>query len=198
MANQRFYLDLKMLAKRANQRMVRLEHEEIKSPAYKAVQAQLEMLGKVTKGDRGRRFSETGKVTYNEYEMQKRILTKFLEQTTSTTKGAKSYYDRVYETASEEYGLAERGISKDEWLEFWENMPGNKKDRIHYSMAIKIFKAVIKKQGEEINENEYTAAEIAKEIEAHDNLKDVYSALGLTWREVEAEDTTFNDFVRKD
>ena len=50
------------------------EKQGIKSPAYKAVQAKLEMIGRQTKGDRGRRFSETGRATYNEDELQKRIL----------------------------------------------------------------------------------------------------------------------------
>ena len=99
MASTRFYKDLRQLAKQANQRMVRLEKAGIKSPAYEAAQAKLEMIGRSSKTAQGRRFSETGKATYNEYEQIKKILEEFIGQKTSTVKGANKYIDDVWQGA---------------------------------------------------------------------------------------------------
>ena len=56
-----YYSDLRTLAKRANQRMRELEKRDAQSPAYQAVQAKLEMLGKRASASKGRRFSESGR-----------------------------------------------------------------------------------------------------------------------------------------
>ena len=99
--NVRFYNDLRLKEKAANERMRQLEKRGLNSPAYQSVQAQLEILGKRTKGNRGRRFSETGKATYNEAELLNKILDNFLyEQSTSTVKGAKEYQKDVWESGS--------------------------------------------------------------------------------------------------
>ena len=100
MAYVRFYEDLRLKEKRANERMRQLEKAKIKSPAYQAVQAKLEVLGKQTKGDRGRRFSETGKATYNEMEALEKILNNFLGYETSTLRGAKKYREDIWQTAN--------------------------------------------------------------------------------------------------
>ena len=197
MANQRFYADLRKLQKRANQRLVRLEQADIESPAYRAIQAQLEMIGRSAKTAAGRRFSETGKATYNEYEMQKAMLEKFLSQTTSTTKGAKKAISESYETASRNYGLEELGITQKQWGEFWENFPANKKDRMFYEQAVKIFKSVVRRQGQpDFDENEYSAAEIAQAIQESSTISEIYDKLELDWETVEAEDTPFEDFLK--
>ena len=86
---RRAFADLRLKEKAANERMRQLEKRDIKSPAYLAVQAKLEVLGKQTKGDRGRRFSETGKATYSEKAVLNKILDEFLGMETSTIKGAK-------------------------------------------------------------------------------------------------------------
>ena len=67
----KFSAEIKKLAKRANQRMVELEQHAINSPAYKAVQATLEMMGRRAKTAFGRRFSETGKGTSVQYRVQR-------------------------------------------------------------------------------------------------------------------------------
>ena len=95
MANKRFYADLRSKAKRANQRMLRLEREGITSAAYQAAQAKLEVLGRQASGDKGRRFSESGKATYNEMRLQSMILDEFLNAVTSTVSGTKQYYEDV-------------------------------------------------------------------------------------------------------
>ena len=177
--SKRFDAELRKMQKRANERMRQLELQGIKSPSYKAVQAKLEILGKRTKDDRGRRFSETGRATYNEAEMQKRILREFLEADTSTIKGAKNYYDRVWQSAQEndKNGIKAAGISRDQWFEFWENMPDNKKDRMFYSQQVKIFTSFMRKNGDLVDEGKITIEEIADSIQEANELNEVFSNL---------------------
>lgn len=174
---KRFYPELRLMQKRANERMRQLEKQGIKSPAYQAIQAKLEILGRQTKGDRGRRFSETGRASYNEMEMQMRYLREFLEANTSTLTGAKDYYDRVWETAQKnaDNNIAAAGITRDQWFEFFESLPDSKKDRMFYSQQVKIFTAVMKKNGELINENKITIEEIADAIQEAEKLNEVFS-----------------------
>lgn len=183
MAERRFYASLRQKAKQANQRMLRLERKGMKSPAYQAAQAKLEMLGKrSTKG--GRRFSETGKATYNEMEMMSKILDDFLNNKTSTVKEARNYYDSVWEGANRNNKLVEAGISKEEWFDFWESMP-DKKDRVYSSeQIVGMLRAYKNKEGSLEDANKMTMAEIAEEIEASRNLKSAYNSLGLTAEDV--------------
>ena len=185
--NKRFYSGLRLKEKAANERMRQLELAGIKSPAYQRVQAQLEVLGKRTKGDRGRRFSETGKATYNEMELLDKILNEFLyENETSTLKGAREYMDEVWSSANKNQKLAEAGITRDEWLKFWENMP-SKKDRIYGSeQYVAMIRAYSKKNGKLEDMDKMTIEEITAEIEASKDLKSAYKALGLTTKQVSA------------
>ena len=175
--------ELRLMQKKANERMRQLEIKGIKSPAYQAVQAKLELLGKQRKGDRGRRFSETGKGTYNERQMQKRFLREFLEADTSTLKGAKDYYDRVWETAQKNNKLADAGISRDQWFNFFENMPDKKRDRMFYSQQVKIFKAFMRKNGELVDEGKITIEDIADSIQESEKLNEVFSNLNELYEE---------------
>lgn len=173
---KRFDPELRLMQKKANERMRQLEKQDINSPAYQAIQAKLEILGRKTKGDRGRRFSETGKGSYNEIEMQKRYLKEFLEAKTSTLTGAKDYYDRVWETAQNnlDNNIAAAGITREQWFEFFENMPDSKKDRMFYSEQVKIFTAVMKVNGDLIDENKITIEDIADAIQDADRLNEVF------------------------
>ena len=190
--------------------MRQLEKAGIKSPAYQAVQAQLEVLGKRTKGDRGRRFSETGRATYNEMELLNRILNTFLyENKTSTLAGAREYERDVWESANKNNKLAAAGISRADWLNFWENMPNKEKDRLYGSTqnvamvrAFTIKRDKIREMSEDerqkmiksgqlteeqlstFMDDTYTMQEIAEEIQASKNLKDAYKKLGLSSSEV--------------
>lgn len=209
--NKRFYPELRLKQKAANERMRQLEKLEMKSPAYQAVQAKLEILGKSMKGNRGRRFSETGKATYNEMEVLNKVLDEFLYgDTTSTIKGARDYWDDVWTTANKNAHLNEIGISREEWLDFWESMP-DKKERLYgSSQNVAIIRAfAIKKDAnrtemqalrdkrkltadeqarlEQLEDlNSMTAQEIVDEIQASKNLKNAYSRLGLTYNDVKA------------
>lgn len=175
--NKRYDAELRRLQKVANERMRQLEMQDIKSPAYKAVQARLEILGKERKGNRGRRFSETGKGTYNEREMQKKILREFLAGKTATVSGAKDYYDRVWATANKDDKLSNLGITRDQWFEFFENLPDQKKDRMFYSQQVKIFKEFMRKNGELVDKNKLTVEQIANSMQNAEQLNDVYKNL---------------------
>ena len=184
-AETRFYANLRQKAKQANQRMVRLEKEGINSPAYQAAQAKLEMLGKRETSKGGRRFSETGKATYNEMEMLNKFLDEFLNDAkTSTVKGAKQYYEDVWEGANRNQQLSEAGITKDEWFDFWESMP-DKKDRVYGSeQIVAMVRAYKAKEGNLEDSDKMSMAEIAEAIESSRNLKSAYNSLGITANEV--------------
>lgn len=187
MANVRFYNDLRLKEKAANERMRQLEKAGLNSPAYQAVQAKLEILGKQTKGDRGRRFSETGKATYNEMETLNKILDDFLyNYETSTLKGARQYERDVWDNANANNQLTDAGISRDDWLEFWKNMP-DRKDRLYDSEHyVSMIRAYSIKNGQLTDDNKMSMAEIAEEIEASKNLKDAYNRIGITYKEADA------------
>ena len=186
--NKRYYADLRSKQKRANQRIVRLEQLDIESPAYQAVQAKLEILGKQTSGNRGRRFSETGKATYNEYEILNKILDDFLNMETSTQKGARQWVEDVWQGAlKSDKGLLikEAGITKEEWLDFWSNMPADKKNRMFGSeQIVKMLRSYTYQNRELKDENKMSMAEIAEAINSAKSVKEGYNALGLTYKEV--------------
>ena len=187
MAQRRFYNDLRLLQKRANQAMVRLERLDFESPAYRVVQAQLEILGKQAVGNRGRRFSETGKATYNEYEAQKKILEEFLNLKTRTISGAKDWLSNVWESASqnEDLKLKETGVTRDQWLEFWENMPSKHQDRILDSNEyVKILRTYTYKNRKKTDEQKMSAREIAEAIQEQGSIKAAREALGLTYKDI--------------
>ena len=184
--NRRFYSDLRLKEKAANERMRQLEKAGINSPAYQAIQAKLEVLGKQTKGNRGRRFSETGKATYNEKELLNKILDEFLNYDTSTLSGARRYNESVWTNANKNNKLAEAGISRDEWLKFWESMP-DRADRLYgSSQIVAIVRAYSMKNGNLEDEDKFSVEEIAEEIQASKNLKDAYRKLGLSTDEVQS------------
>lgn len=187
MAYVKFYNDLRLKEKAANERMRQLEKAGLNSPAYQAVQAKLEILGKQTKGDRGRRFSETGKATYNEMETLNKILDDFLyNYETSTLKGARQYERDVWDNANANNQLTDAGISRDDWLEFWKNMP-DRKDRLYDSEHyVSMIRAYSIKNGQLTDDNKMSMAEIAEEIEASKNLKDAYNRIGITYKEADA------------
>lgn len=183
--NVRFYNDLRLKEKAANERMRQLEKQGLNSPAYQSVQAQLEILGKQTKGNRGRRFSETGKATYNEAELLNKILDNFLyEQSTSTVKGAKEYQKDVWESANENNKLSEAGISKNDWLHFWESMPDKKERMYGSSQIVAMMRAYSMKNNKLDDQDKMSVEEIADEIQNSKNLKSAYKALGLNYDEV--------------
>ena len=187
MADKRMYKDLRLLQKRANQAMKRLEDLKIDSPAYSVVQAQLEILGRRPKRALGRRFEETGVATYNEYLHQKKILEDFLSMKTRTQKGAKQWIEDVWQGAKEnpDLKIEESGITREQWLDFWKNMPANHKDRLFGSeVIVKMLRTYTYKNRELKDDQKLSAAEIADAINQATNVKAAYKALGITYKDV--------------
>lgn len=184
--NKRFYAELRLKEKAANERMRQLEKAGLNSPAYQAIQAKLEVLGKQTKGNRGRRFSETGKATYNEKELLNKILDEFLtDDTTSTLTGAREYQEKAWQTANKNNRLRVAGISQKDWLKFWESMP-DRKDRLYGSDQIVAIVRAYKIRHKRLkDENELSVEQIAQAIKESKNLKDAYAALGITYKQAE-------------
>lgn len=178
----KFSADVRRLAKRANQRMVELEQHAINSPAYKAVQAALEMMGRRSKTAFGRRFSETGKGTENELRQQKAELEKFLNQKTSTVRGYKEYRKNVFEGANKKYNLTEAGITQDDYERLWLELPDKEKDRMYYaSFYVEVMEVYeMKRQSGQIKqENELMLTDIIRILEGSKNLKSALNEIGL-------------------
>ena len=185
---ERYYADLKRLAKVANQRMVELERRGIRSPAYNSVQAKLEILGRRSSDVRGRRFSETGKATYNQYEYEKKILTDFINAQTSTIRGAKKWSNDVWEGALKSdkgLNLKGSGITKDDWLDFWQNMPANQSARTFGSETIvEMLRTYTVKNGKKKDEQKMSMQEIAEAIQNAKNTKAAHKALGINYKDI--------------
>ena len=185
MAQKRFYKDLRTLAKRANQRMVELEHRGMVTAAYNAVQGFLEMAGVKKRKARGRRFSETGKATYNEYEVMKKYLERFLGAKTSTVTGTKKFYNDVWEGAERNLGISKYGITKDEYMQIWESLPNKKQDRLYGSgTIIKMVSTALRKGRETRDTNAVSVSEIIGEIQASKNVKDAYKRLEINYKDM--------------
>lgn len=183
----KFSAEVRRLAKRANQRMVELEQHTINSPAYKAVQATLEMMGRRAKTAFGRRFSETGKGTENELRQQKAALEKFLNQQTSTVRGYNKALNDMYKTADKKYGLSEAGISKEDYMNLWETLPDKEKDRMYYAtFYIQILQTYEMKResGQIKQENELTLTDIIRELQGSTSLKAALKNIGLTVNDI--------------
>lgn len=181
----RAYEDLRLLSKRANQAMVRLERLGINTPAYEAVQAKLEILGKKTSGSRGRRFSESGRATWQEYQMLKSVLTSFMSAKTHSEKGAKQWVKSVWEGAESnpDLKLKEAGITREQWLEFWKAMPANHKDRIFGSdVIVELMRTYTVKNQRKKDDQKMSMSEIAQEIQNATDEKAAMKALGITSR----------------
>ena len=185
MAYKRFDVELKKLAKVANQRMRELEKRGISSPAYESAQATLEAMG-VKKGKAtGRRFSETGKATYNQREAMKKALKKFVGATTSKVSGIKEMRENIWNTADQNNALSAKGITKDQYFNIWKNLPDKKKDRIFGSQVyINIVSAAMKKNGRKKEENRLSVEEIVKAVEASKDYKSALKAVGLSYSDV--------------
>ena len=183
MAQKREYRDIRLMAKRVNERMRQLEKMDIKSPAYRSLQATLEMLGKRGTDNYGRRFSEGKMYTYTEAMTLRSILTKALGKETLSIKGAKTYYDKVWQGALNNPNLKikENGITREQWFDFWENMPTKEKDRTYGSeQNVKLLIEYTRQHGKLGVDNAMTAGEIAAEIQASTSLKDAYKKLGIS------------------
>ena len=183
MAYKREYKDIQRMAKVVNERMRQLEKRGIKSPAYRSLQAELEARGKRGTDNYGRRFSEGKMYTYADATSLRSLLTKALGRQTLSITGAKKYYDDVWAgaLANPTLKLKENGITREQWFDFWENMPSKEKDRTYGSeQNVKLLIEYTRKHGKLGVDNAMTAEEIAAEIQASSSLKNAYDRLGIS------------------
>lgn len=135
------------LAKRANQRMLRLERAGLDKFAYKKAQAYLSMTG-------GRkRFYERkgglGSINLERQEIAK--LQEFLGSVSSTKRGLQNKYKKAYETLKRKHeGLS--NLSFSDYIEVLENWKEAKSS--HSFGSISIFKTALeaKKEGLDIDD----------------------------------------------
>lgn len=174
--------ELRLLAKKANQRMRELERRGLKTPAYQSVQGRLEMLGVRRGSASGRRFSETGKFSNkNEAKQVEKLLREFVGQRTSTLTGYKSYRSQVLKTAEQRFNLSALGITADEYMQIWESLPDKERDRIYGSdETVEIVARVLKSQRGRKDENAYTVQEIVETLQNSRSLKDAYKQFGMS------------------
>lgn len=178
MAYQIFDNDLRLMAKKANERMRQLEKQGINSPAFRAVQARLEQMGKQKAGDKGRRFSETGKGTRNEILAQKKALNDFLNQRTSTLTGAKEYRKKVLETAKERYHYDEYGIDDDEWLNIWDELDDYGEPEFGSDQVIEIIETYTRKNKD--NPEAMNITDLIRNIQGASSYQGALKSIGLT------------------
>lgn len=189
----KFYSDLKTLAKRANQRMLRMERAGYKSPAYQQVQAQLEMFGQQAKGDKGRRFSETGKATYNQYQALMKVLNEFVnDYKTSTVSGYKKYIDEVWAGARQSDKIAvdldKAGVTKEQWFAMWSALPDKRKRNFDSSEYIEALATFNVKHGV-VTGGEFDVYQMIQEFENSQDLSSAWASIGITDEDYEkAED----------
>lgn len=183
-----FYDDLRLKAKRANQRMVELEHRGLNTAAYRSVQAILEQSGKRAGESRGRRFSETGKVeSKSEYHRLSVILDEFLAQQTSTVTGQKRYINTLYNTAdmNSDGALSKSGIDRDTFLSIFENWTDRKSERMYGSEQVIQIVQVLERKGK-IGEGEgqYTIKDFMQSVQSSKSLKDLQSMYGVSNKDI--------------
>lgn len=179
----KFYSDLKRKAKMANQRLVRLERADKKSPAYLAVQAKLEILGRQAGKTKGRRFSETGRATYNEYQALSKVLDEFISQKTSTVKGYSEYVNDVWQgtlrSENIDVNLEKAGITKEQWFEMWSALPDKNKrtfDSSEYIEALALYNV----KGGKVKGETVSVTDMIREFEDNQNLGNALRSVGIS------------------
>lgn len=175
------------MAKRANARLARLEKRGYTSPAYQSAQAMLEAIGDKRRSANGRRFKEAGRFkNKNEEKQYEALLKNFLGQKTSTLKGYRDYRSKILETAQEKYHYRDFGVTDDEYMSIWENLPDSNNDRMYGSDEIvNIIKAYSNKYGDE---GELTVEELVDMAQSSRNIKQAWKEAGLTVKDIKAVD----------
>lgn len=194
MAQKRLFAEFNKSAKLANQQMRRIEKQGIDSPAYRAVQAQLEMMGIKKTSAQGRRFPEGRKLSYNEMEAYKRALDAYREAKTYSVSGAKKASSEAWKTANERYNLEEHGVTKQDFSQFWKNFPEKGKRPFGSEVVMELIENYTKKNGQLGYEDNMTPAELAQAIANANDRSSAMEALGLDIEDFEtAEDLGWDD-----
>jgi hypothetical protein len=178
--------------------MRELESKDYNSPAYKAVQAQLEMIGVRQTSAKGRRFSESGKaIDQNDLRMQLSVIDKFLNSKTSTRTGYEEYRKQVFESADKTYKFREHGITQTDYEDLLNTLPDEEEDRVYYmTIYVQTMEAYTRKietdksnsksfkEIEEIEENKYSTEELVNILQKSKDYKSALSKLGLNYKDI--------------
>ena len=180
--------ELRLKAKRANQRMVRLEKGGMKSPAYLRIQGLMEQAGIKKKSAKGRRFPESGEYTdYNDLKKQLALIDRFLNMKTSTKKGYEEWRQNIYDSANQDGQLEAHGIDKETYLSIFEELPDDEEDRVFYaSYYVEMVEAYQYKvsTGKIKRENAYTVAELIDKAQSSVNYKEALNKIGISLTDV--------------
>jgi len=193
-----FNKELKRNAKKANRRMRELEAADYNSPAYKAVQAQLEMMGVRQTSAKGRRFSESGKaIDQNDLRLQLSVIDKFLNSKTSTRTGFEEYRKQVFESADKTYKFKEHGITQTDYEDLLNSLPDEEDERVYYmTVYVQTMEAYTRKietdksnaktfkEIDNIEENKYSIDELVEIMQKSKDYKSALSKLGLTYKDI--------------
>ena len=179
MAYQVFDNELRLMAKRANQRMVELEKRGLAPSSYQAAQSKLAYLGRPARNG-VRRFSETGKGTRAEITQMKKQLRQFLGSPTTTISGLADVKRRTVESAKERFGDFSKWMTDDEYMQIWENLPDDEQDRVYGSdETVQIVSSVLKTQRGMKDEQAFTVSDIVNKLQESSSLKSALRGLGL-------------------
>lgn len=187
--------ELAKMQKKANERMRSFEKSGVSSIAYEVAQARLEQMGKRSSDSRGRRFSETGKGTAAEISRQKAILNKFLNSKVGTVREQKAATNKAWKTANRGGRLSKVGVTKEQYLKFWQSQQENEKARMLGSdteeLILMTMSRIMKKDEREAKrrgetyEQEYTTEEISEIIKSSESYKEALHRLGITIQDIE-------------
>ena len=82
--------------------------------------------------------------------------------------------------AEQRFDLSSAGISEDEYMQIWENLPDNENERLYGSDEIvNIVKEVKKQLGKEEDENVLNVGDIVAQLQREGDLKSTLTGLGL-------------------
>ena len=176
--------EVRRLAKAANQRMVRLEKAGVKSPAYQSAQGILAAMGRRKGRAAGRRFSETGKGTEKELAQQEKMLRRFLEgQKTSGLSGAREWRRNVLDSAKERFPGLSDVLTDDEYLQIFERLPDEEKDRVYGSeQTVRMVMTAVGKAKK--SDSAYDINDIIDKIQSASDLKTAMNSIGITWQDM--------------
>lgn len=122
------YAELKAAAKRANQRLVRLEHNNELTPAYKITVNDIQnVLGKSAGKPR---FKYNKSMSFNEMEQQLKYVNKFNNSVSSTVTGMRTVIKKRNATIYKKYGTKNttdlyRVLNSDEYKKAKELLPSS-------------------------------------------------------------------------
>lgn len=171
--------EYRRLAKAANQRFREFEKRGMTTPAMLNAKAHISM----TRGIKGEhaRFSETGKAAdAAALEREKEFIRKFMEMETSTVSGYKQYREEILSASEEKYNYKDYGLSDDDWLSIWENLPDSER-RYGSEQYIAIVQLAMQKKR---SKKPLDIGKLVQKFNAGKTYGAAAKAIGLTTKEI--------------